>query len=205
MEFKANFVVLDCETGGLSAEKNPIVEISLHSFDIDLNDIKEYSSIIAPYGTYVIQPQALQANGLTMEQINGGKDSKIVLEEMISYFKSLKSGKEKPILIGHNLDAFDLNFLDEFFRFHKKDISEYVNSKFTVDTLWWSRLCWKESVNYQLGSCCENAGVTLVNAHRADTDTNATKQLVKHFIKNLRGQGSTSLKPESRFRATFQF
>ena len=205
MEFKANFCVLDCETGGFSAEKNAIVEVCFMAFDTDLNDIKEYTSLIAPYGEYTITSQALQANGLTLEQIKAGKDSKVVVQELEVFLKSLKIGREKPILCGHNIDHFDLPFLDEFFGFHKKRISELVNDKFTIDTLWWGRVCWKESVNYQLGSCCENAGITLVDAHRAGSDTGANKELVKFFLKNLRDQGQGGVKQEERFRTQFQF
>lgn len=206
MEFRANYVVLDFETGGLLAAKNPIVEVALMAMDIDLNDIKTYETLVAPYGEYVIQSQALQANGLTMDQIKAGKDSKIVIQEVIDFFKSLKSGREKPILCGHNIDHFDLPFLEEFFSFHKKtNLSDLVNDKFTIDTLWWSRNCWRESVNYQLGTACENAGITLIDAHRASTDTSANKELVKFFLKNLRGQGQGGIKQEERFRVQFQF
>jgi len=206
MKFEPNYVILDFETGGLSETKNPIVEMCLMAIDIDLNDIKTYETIVAPYGEYVIMPQALQANGMTIEQIKAGKDSKIVIQEVIDFLKSLKVGREKPILCGHNIDHFDLPFLEEFFSFHKKtNLSDLVNDKFTIDTLWWGRNCWKESVNYQLGTCCENAGITLVDAHRASSDTAANKELVRFFLKNLRGQGQGSLKKEDRFRPTFQF
>lgn len=205
MEYNANFVCLDLETGGLSASKHAVVEVSFQAFDRDLNDIKEYTSIVAPYGEYEITSQALQANGLTMEQIKSGKDSIIVVQELELFLKSLKVGREKPILCGHNIDKFDLEFLDEFFSFHKKSISDLVNNTFTIDSLWWSRITWKESINYQLGSCCENAGISLIDAHRAGSDTKANKELVKSFIKSLRGQGQINEVKEQRFRATFQF
>ena len=39
---------------------------------------------------------------------------------MCEYLSSLKIGREKPILSGHNL-KFDIGFLVEFFDFHKKE------------------------------------------------------------------------------------
>ena len=206
MEFKANFVIVDCETGGLKSTDNPIVEICVIAINNNLEDIGLYSSIIAPYGNYQITQGALNANGMTLEQIKSGKPSDQVIAELIDFLRPLKMGREKPILCGHNIDHFDIPFIDEFFTFHKKKVSDYFNDKFTIDTLWWSRVAWQESTNYQLATACFNAGIELVNAHRAETDTNANKDLVKYFLKNLRGEGMSKDKvQEERFRSTFQF
>ena len=206
MEFKANFVIVDCETGGLKSTDNPIVEICVIAINNNLEDIGLYSSIIAPYGNYQITQGALNANGMTLEQIKSGKPSDQVIAELIDFLRPLKMGREKPILCGHNIDHFDIPFIDEFFTFHKKKVSDYFNDKFTIDTLWWSRVAWQESTNYQLATACSNAGIELVNAHRAETDTNANKDLVKYFLKNLRGEGMSKDKvQEERFRSTFQF
>lgn len=205
MTFENTFVTFDLETGGLKSGENAVVEVCFLAIDCQLNEIKEYTTLVAPYGEYTIQPQALTANGLTLEQIRGGKDSMTVVQEIESFLKSLKVGREKPILCGHNIDWFDIPFLDEFFKFHKKELSTLVNDKFTIDTMWWSRIMWNESVNYKLATCCENANITLANAHRASTDAKANQELVKFFLKNLRGQGVGSLVKEKRFREEFQF
>ena len=204
-----NWIVLDTETGGLSSDKNLIVEIACCAIDTNLTDIGEYTSLIKPYdNTKSIMSQALQANGLTLEDINSGKDSKIVISELIDFFKKNKRGNKKPIIVGHNID-FDISFLVEFFSFHKKDITDFVEEK-TEDTMWWSRYRWQESVNYKLGTCVSNAGLELVNAHRALTDTRATKELFKTFIRNLRGEGVSGnnvpdLAKNKRYREKFQF
>ena len=204
--FDANFLVLDLETGGLSFEKNPILEIGCVAINNNLEDIGQYQSLIKPYdSSKKIEEQALKANGLTLDEVNKGKDSKIVIQEFIDFLKKLKKGKELPIVVGHNIDSFDLPFLDTFFTFHKEDLSKYLNAKFTIDTMWWSRLRWQESVNYKLTTCAQNCGVDLVNAHRAMTDVQANKGLLKHLIKNLRAEGQVVETSKKRFRENFKF
>ena len=205
MEFKSVILTFDLETGGLSADKHPITEIACCPIGTDLVELKEYDSIIAPYDESKVYTEgALKANGMTMEQINSGVDSKIVIDELCTYFNSLKRGREKPILTGHNIIKFDIPFLVEFFKFHKKDFFKFVNENFMIDTMWWGRMAWQESQNYKLSTCCSNAGIELVDAHRAVNDTRSNKELVKYFINNLRTVGASETKG-SRFRETFQF
>lgn len=193
---------MDCETGGLKPANNPLLEIGASAMNFDLEDIGDYDSLIKTYDpSKKIEQQALVANGLTLYDIEKGKDSKVVIEEFSNYLKSKKSGKNLPLICFHNAD-FDIGFLVEFFAFHKKDFSEFVNTDFILDTLWISRLKYKESTNYKLGTCCENAGVTLVNAHRAMTDVYATKELLKTYIRCLRSEGGSN---EKRVRDTFKF
>lgn len=216
MTFDCNFIVWDVETGGLKADDNPIVEIAMISLDNSLNETGRYESLIKPYDSKLkIQEQALQANGLTMDQINSGKDASIVAVEIINFFRINKRGKELPVLCGHNIDNFDIPFLVNFLTFHKLDLFNFINDKITIDTMWWSRLKWQESVNYKLGTCCQNAGIDLTNAHRAMTDTVANAELVKVLISSLRGsskivsKGENSaeveLVGENTFREQFQF
>ena len=207
MEYKVNLAVVDTETGGLSPSKNPLIEIACYPINENLVELKPYSSpIIAPYDdNLVYNDQALKVNGTSMNQIENGESSKIVCKEFVEYLKSLKKGRNLPILIGHNL-KFDIGFLEAFLSFHKKDLWSLINKEFQIDTMWWGRMKWPSSINYKLMTCCDNAGIELVNAHRAMSDTQSTKDLVKYFIRNLRSQGTqTEKKEEQRFRTQFQF
>lgn len=205
MEFKANFVVFDLETGGLFSEKNPVLEVAMFVLTNGLEDGDEYNSLIKPYGDLTIEKEALDANGIDLSIVEKiGKDVDVVVDEIIKFLQKQKARKEKPILVGHNIDRFDIPFLNAMFTHCKKDLSKYVNNEFTIDTLWWSRLCWSESPNYKLGTCIQNAGIELINAHRAVTDTRATRELVKKFLKGIRGIGFTATE-EKRVRENFQF
>lgn len=205
MEFKANFVVFDLETGGLSHEKNPVLEVAMFVLTNDLDNGDEYDSLIKPYGDLVIQKEALDSNGIDMGVVeNMGKNIDVVVNDLCKFLQSQKVGREKPILVGHNIDKFDIPFLNSMFEFCKKDLSKFVNDNFTIDTMWWSRIRWQESPNYKLGTCVQNAGIELVNAHRAVADTKATRELVKKFLMGLRSNGST-VGEEKRFRNSFEF
>jgi len=207
-----NFAVFDLETGGLSATKNPICEIAIVIVDSNLEIIEKYSEIIAPYDDSLkYEPKALEVNGLTMNQIENGKNSKEVVEEVISLFGEYTHGKgyqkKKPILVGHNIDKFDIPFIVEFFGKHRKDLSNFIEPNFTIDTMWWSRMKWIESVNYKLGTVCSNLGIKLENAHRALPDTVKTAEMFIEFMKSLRGESKeNSNKLEfKRFREKFVF
>ena len=208
MEYKICYATFDLETGGLAADKNPVLEIAIVVMNHELEEIGEYTSLIKPYGDLVIQPQALQANGLTLEQLQNAPDSGVVAKEIAAFLKKFKVGKDKPVLCGHNIDKFDIPFLDNYLAAHKVKLADLVNTDFTIDTMWWSRIKWTESPNYKLGTCVQRLGIELVNAHRAVADTRANHQMVKQFLKLLRGQGSVeggdNKSAPVRFRETFK-
>jgi DNA polymerase III alpha subunit (gram-positive type) len=201
-----NIVTFDLETTGLVATKAAILEIACCPFDRNMKDLKEYESgIMKVYDNREVSQRALDANGITREQIANGRDSKEVIKEFIKYLISMKVGRAKPVVVGHNIDKFDLPFLDDFFTFHGEDLSKYINFDFTVDTMWWARLKRGEQTNFKLGTCCEVEGVELINTHRAITDTRANAALVKKYINNLRSESTTEELIEERHRLTFEF
>lgn len=198
-------LVFDLETTGLSEEKHCITEIACCPISLRLEDLPEYTSgIIKPYGDREINQGALDVTGITREQLENGRDSKEVCNEVYKYIKSLHKTANKIVLAGHNIDSFDIPFLDIFFTYHKKDLSKLVNEKITIDTMWWARVKWEDSVNYKLGTCCQNENITLVDGHRALNDTRSNRELVKRFIKSLRGDG-VLVKQEERPRIKFEF
>lgn len=198
-------LVVDTETGGLLHENPALLEIACSPIDKDLNDLPEYcSGIIKPYGDKKVTDGALNVNGISREQIANGRDPREVLNELILYIKSFKKTKTKIVLAGHNFDDFDLPLLVEFFEFFGKDLSEYVNSKFTIDTMWWSRLERTESVDYKLGTSCLNRNIPLVEGHRAVNDTRSNRDLVKSYLTSLRNMGSSETVKEEKPKVKFQ-
>lgn len=206
---KADYIYLtyDIETTGLSETKHALCEIAMCVMDSELNDIGEYSSgIIAVYDNRIIDQKALDHNGITHKQLEGGRDGNEVAAEVVKFIKSLKKSKSKIILCGQKITSFDNPHLDNFLTYFKKDLSKLVNSEYFIDTLLWGRIKHIESENYQLGTLCKNSGITLTNAHRAVNDTRANRDLVRSYIQLLRGNGTTvtETKPEERHRVKFQ-
>jgi DNA polymerase III epsilon subunit-like protein len=200
-----NLIVFDLETSGLSKDKNAIVEIAACAFNNELVDLKEYESgVMRVYDNREITQGALDANGITREQIANGRDPKEVAEEFCKYLSSFKVGSNLPVLVGQNSDSFDIPFLDNYLAYFKKDLQKYVNFNFTIDTMWWSRLKFTELTNFKLGTLCEANGIELINAHRAITDTRATRDLCKKYIANLRSE-STGESSQKKYRVNFEF
>jgi DNA polymerase III alpha subunit (gram-positive type) len=200
------FLTFDIETGGLLPEKHAILEIAFCPFDNEFNELPEHTTGIIKPTSREIDQRALDANGITREQINNGITEKEAFIKLEEYLKKLKRGKDLPIPCGHNIDKFDLPFLFLWFQEQGKDLGKYINLDYTIDTMWRSRETWTEQVNYKLGTCCQSAGISLMDAHRAINDTRANKELVKYFLLGQRGlRGSGESAKENKFRKTFEF
>jgi len=185
------YMVFDLETTGLVAGKHAICEIACCPFDQNLNNLKEFESgIIKPYDNREIQQNALNHNGITYSQLENGRDSEVVFDELVKYIKSFKKTAAKIILVGHNILKFDNRHLEDYFNFHGKDLWKFVNSNIGLDTMWWSRMERVESDNFKLGTSCANRGIDLVDAHRAVNDTRANRDLAKSYLRGLRGESS---------------
>lgn len=206
MESDLVYLVYDVETTGLSAEKNSMIEVAMYAMDNNFKELGKYSSgVFKPIEGREIQPKALEANGVTMNQLNEGKNAEEVLGEVIKFIKSLKKPKSKIILCGHNIITFDNPFFDSFFQSYKKDLSSLVNEDHFLDTLVLARAKWVELPNYKLGTCCQEAKIVLQDAHRALADTLANAELLKYFLKSLRGEGSQKEEIIERPRVKFEF
>jgi DNA polymerase III alpha subunit (gram-positive type) len=185
-------MVFDLETGGLKPDYHPITEIAFTVVDaISLEIVDRYSSYIKPYlADELYTPDAMKITGHSKEfLIKNGKDHNVVLDEIIDLFYEHRSGSIKPLLAGHNIINFDIPFLANFFEQHKKKLNKYINSLHYLDTLFFSRLRYCNSPNYQLGTVCqlEDIPLSLEDAHGAIADTDATAELLIVMLKHLRG------------------
>ena len=217
----AAIVVFDIETGGFLREDHQygICEIALLAIDSEtLEEVDRYEAIIAPYVTKSGElteytESAFQVHGIPMSKIEEGKSAKEVAGDIIKFLKSVGAGGRfgKPILSGHNIEDFDIPFVVQFMELQKKDLSKVVNNSFTLDTVWLTRLTYQGPLKLKdnsLGSACESNQIELVDAHRAMNDVEANAELVKAYIRRLRGvglEGGISSEKKERFRVNFQF
>ena len=221
MENTGNIIVIDCETGGLLCRKNPITQIALQSFRLDtLEVISRYDSFIQPYNNLLLEDAAMKYTGITLGQLENGKLIQKVVEDLSIEFtkaNTANSYTKKPILVGHNI-PFDIGFICYAFNYCKVDISKYLDCKEDAwgnkqpvyqDTMWLSRNKWANDpkmTKFNLGACCEKAGIELTDAHAAQNDVTATKSLFIYHLNHLRsGVSTTQESEESRFRLKFQF
>lgn len=214
MKTSAKYIIMfDFETGGLPNSKQrayydiAAVELALVVIDCEnLSIIEEKSFIFKDeYKEELIYTkEAEEVHGIKKEvRQNNGVELKIIYKEVCAIFKKYKNPRQMCSMGGHNI-SFDIPFLRNFFEDMGDNIDNYV--KYWIDTLSWAHLFALEQMDYKLSTCCQLAGIDLVDAHRALTDTKANALLLISYIKKLRGEGQTQLsnKKKIRFRNTFE-
>jgi len=206
-----NYIVLDFETGGKIADKNPIIEVGLCSFRAEnFEEISRYQTYVKNYNNLTIEQEALNYNGIKMSQINSGISIKEAVNAMIEEFQKASGGRgknAKPYLCGHSFNDFDRVFLEYVFSYCKKDLYKYVDT-YIYDTLKMCRSKWatEEGVKFSLEACCERMGIELIDGHGALNDVIANAQVLKNLIFSMRSEsGGSELVKEKRFRESFKF
>ena len=166
-----------------------------------------HKDIAKLYFNNAYNPEALEVTKIS---------TKFLIEEGVEYEEAYhkvkemldkhKVGNSKPIIAGHNIgslsrrivkgkevkpDGFDNPFMEKFFANNNDDWFFSVND-LILDTLKMARLKWAELPSYNLGTCANEYGLTLVDAHRALPDTIFNAKVLIKMLKDLRGEGSGS-------------
>lgn len=201
-EYKQPYLIIDCETGGLSEYNNPITEIAMIAVDkLTFKELNRWETFVRPYADLKIEKQALQATGITMDMINSGKQLKNMVEMMIKFLESITpkfdKGNNYPIIIGHN-PLFDIRFIVKAFEFVDKQLYDYVSSSHEdgekpkggmisyLDTCQLSREIWNDGGRFTLTHCCQRIGYNHIDSHRAMPDVIATLRLLEFIMKRMR-------------------
>lgn len=152
---------------------------------------------------------ALDITGITLEQLRReGADLKTVAAEIIAFAmrNTLTKGPQyKPVLIGQNI-PFDIGFLQqmmayagltkEFAQAFAGMVDFYGNFQPRyIDTLELGHMAFAHDPSvgsYKLELIAERLGVELTDAHDADADVTATRDIAALYAARLRSQGSVS-------------
>lgn len=185
---KNNLIICDVETGGMDEKLHPITQITMEVVDPHaFQTLHYFETFVKPYNNLAVEPEALQASRVTMQQVNDGCETNALMKGMLAVFKvANKSGKDttNPYFVGHNF-GFDMRFLNAFFVYKNQNLFDYVQ-RVPFDTLAMMKLyegnSLKSSENqkYNLTACCERMDITIRNQHGSGADVQATKNL---FIK----------------------
>lgn len=205
-----NYVVIDFETGGLSEEKNPIMEIAIIAIDGDtLEEIDRFESFCKSYDNLTYEPGALKANGLSVAEVNKkGLTVEELVEKVIEFILIVNTNNSKaykPVFVAHNA-KFDFKFFNYIFKRQKQDVFKYIDEDI-VDTVKLARMMFGTDIeNHKLGTVCQKAGIDLSDAHRAMADTEATAEFLKLCINKMRSTGAIAgSKEEVVVKEKFQF
>lgn len=184
---------IDVETGGLSAIKNPVLQIAL-LLEVDGKVIDKFTSYIQPLPQDVVDQEALDVNGITREQIETFPSPLIVIRQLVN-FLNLHVNKydrtDKMVIAGYNVD-FDDKFLRAWFK--------KLNEKYYGSFFFWRRICvLNESVHYivrknlalprglKLAEAAEMFDVKVGKLHDALADITLTRNIYHEIGKRLFG------------------
>ncbi len=160
------YLILDLETSGID-EGARIVEIAWKEIDEDFNVLDEQQSLIDCQ--CFINPAASAVHGLVLEDL---KDYPTI-EEFFSEDDPACFGApitDEVTLVGHKC-SFDARFVKQF-----------INIKYQLDSLLWSRRLYPESETHQLSTMAYALGLPRPEeSHRAMSDVNTVYHLVKHI------------------------
>lgn len=196
---KSNYIVYDCETGGLNENENPITQFAAVILDgKTLKEIDRWETFVQPYADLVIDQEALDRTMVTISDINSGLTDKEFVNTATAFWelhrvktRSREMGRLIPV--GHNV-TFDIRFLNWVLKHNGKPSVEEWMYPNIIDTYSLAKLTFglsgTEKLN--LGATCGNVGVDLTDAHGAMNDVEATADLLRWFMKKLRSEGGSS-------------
>ena len=181
---EGNKIIFDIESGGFNKEKNALCELGAIVINADNEIVERLQYYVKPYRRDMSEelvsykPDAMAVNGITEQQIAEGHLVELVLQKFIK----LIIDHDVQTLIGHNSDAFDVNWISYLLgRF--TPYQQYFDQIRKVDTLKLAQArmdCRPE--NYKLGTLCAYYGIEIVDAHTAIGDCTATLELYKRLI-----------------------
>jgi len=171
---------------------------------LELED-SDFKDIARLYFDFTYNPQALEITGIPRELlVKEGLSHKDAYTDITELIKRHTVGNSKPVIAGHNIKKFDNPFMDLLFERNKGSFEKSINS-FQIDTLEWARMKWFEMPNFSLGTCANEVGLTLKEAHRALPDTVANAKFLIKILGNLRGNGTAEETAYVRKKYSFNF
>ncbi len=166
--FGQEFVVFDLETTGFKSD-DEIIEIGAIKLK-NFIEIDRFHKYVRPHKPISDEIQAI--TGITEEKLVDEKPISFIIESFYNFIKD-------SILVGHNINGFDMNFI-------KRDIQNYLKIKLknnTIDTLQLSR-DYIPHRSHTLENVASYFGIKIDgNYHSAIYDATVTAEIFKKFYK----------------------
>ena len=171
------YVVLDCETSGLSPTTNDIIEIALIKY-VNGELVDTFSTLVAP--SCPISSRITAITGITNADLKNAPPAEEVIPNVWSFIEGF-------VLVGHNI-PFDIKFLkEEFTKYGYKGQFDYV------DTLQLARSAFPDFPNHKLATCIEKLSLSDGQTHRALDDIICTQRLLEKCLAVLLEQKEREL------------
>lgn len=207
---KSNYIVFDCETGGLDPAKNPITSFAAVVLDFNtLKEVDRWETYVKPYKGLQITKESIQKTMVNMAEVNRGMELDAFVESFGGFCtQNFADSKIKElrrlVAVGHNV-MFDIGMLDAAFYYSthgkKQSLFNYIQEQ-TVDTMYLSKMMYGLTGDEKmtLGATCERSGIILTDAHGAMNDVEATAEFFRYCVRRLRATGNVEAGTEKRSR-----
>ncbi len=161
----AGFAVIDLETTGFSPFQERVVEVAVVLLDADGLETGAFCTLVDPER----DPGPTHVHGITAAMLGGAP----TFAEVHPYLAGLLSGR---VVVGHNVDRFDLAFLRaECARLGEDRVPVAVVS---LDTLLVAQTYLDLPGKARLVDCCDRYRLTWADHHSALGDARATADLL---------------------------
>lgn len=127
------FLFVDVETTGVDPKTNSVIEIGAIAYQNGKQIGEEFEQSCRPYKKE-INLGALEVNRVGPYELFAPEDSQTMADDFVEFILTLPKAYRRSIIIcGHNVN-FDLEFIDDFLKFHNyMDFKEFVSYR-TIDT-----------------------------------------------------------------------
>ena len=168
------FVVVDCETTGVSPSSDRILQIAAVVVNTRGEIIDSFDTIVRPESPAEYVHGAEHIHGISPDHVQRGMPLRQALERLIE----ISDGR---IFAAHNA-PFDVGFI------HAEAERVGITHRFEryIDTLTLSRRIDSEkSRRHTLDALCEYYGIVRDRAHEALSDATATATVLAHLLREL--------------------
>ena len=162
---RPGFAVVDLETTGFSPTQERIVEVAVVVLDADGVECDSFCTLVDPER----DPGPTHIHGITAAMLEGAP----TFADVHPYVAALLSGR---VVVGHNVDRFDLVFLvEECRRLGDDTVPGAVT---TLDTLRLAQAYLDLPGKARLVDCCDRYSLTWDDHHSALGDARVTASLL---------------------------
>lgn len=169
---KETFICLDCETTGLDAKNDRIIEIAVIKFTFS-EILERFETLIDP--ECQISESSQSIHHISQEMVKGQPKIIEVLPQIVKMV-------DKHIVMGHGI-RLDLNFLSESAK--RCQVPASFDAMPTIDTLRLARL-YGESPTNSLEKLREHFNIEPEGAHRAMSDVIVNISVFKYLAQSFK-------------------
>ena len=179
LEANKYFIVLDCETSGLSADKNFVTQLSSKKYAVEEYDSTVLLKEVEVFDSYInihqpLEKKISEITGITDEILRNAPDEK----EVFLRFKEFVG--DNGVFCGQNV-SFDIRFIEAMYQRQKSEFKHL----FILDTLKMAKdlIPYKDTANYKLSTLAKLYNVDEgLSFHNSLDDVEATARLAEIFI-----------------------